>query len=100
MLFPGQEGAGGPRQDALAVEGDRRVDHGAEPYGDEDLGDRNLEVEPGLPEDLEGDDDGSELEPRVAPVGQHHRDRPLPERQVWPARDGRLRSAQSREGRR
>ena len=72
----GQQRAGGPREDALALERHGRVDDRADADRHEDLRDRELELQHGLAQDLERDDHRRELQPRVAPVGQDHGDRP------------------------
>ena len=57
----------------LLPEGDPDLDHGAGEQRDEDLRDRQLEVEGDLPEDLERDDHRGQVQPRVAQLGQQDR---------------------------
>ena len=62
----GQERARRPEDHVLAPERDPHLEHRAGQQRDEDLGDREAEVERHLPEDLQRDDHGREVEPRVA----------------------------------
>ena len=62
----GQERACRPEDHVLAPERDPHLEHGAGQQRDEDLGDREAELERHLPEDLQRDDHGREVEARVA----------------------------------
>ena len=68
-----QERARRPHDHALAAERDRELDHRAGEERDEDLGDRELEVERRLAQDLQRDDDGREVQARVANRRQQDR---------------------------
>ena len=89
---PGQERARGPHDHALLVKGDRELDHRACRERDEDLGDRELEAEGGLPQDLERDDHERQVEPRVAYLRQQDR--------VLRAANPQRRSCRTGQGRR
>ena len=55
----GQQRAGRPHDHVLPPRGDPDLEHGAGEQRDEDLRDRQLEVEGDLAEDLQGDDHGA-----------------------------------------
>ena len=61
----GQQRARRPHDDPLLPEDDRELEDGAHADRDEDLRDRQVEVERDLAEDLERDDDRGEVQPRV-----------------------------------
>ena len=61
----GQERARRPHDDPLLPEDDRELENRAHADRDEDLRDRQVEVERDLAEDLERDDDRGEMQPRV-----------------------------------
>ena len=69
----GQKRARGPEDHMLAPESDPHLEHGAGQQRDEDLGDREAELERHLAEDLQRDDHGREVEPRVADARQQDR---------------------------
>lgn len=54
-----------PHDDALLPEDDRELEDGAHADRDEDLRDREVEVEGDLTKDLERDDDRGEVQPRI-----------------------------------
>ena len=69
----GQERARRPHQHPLAAERDRDLEQGARAERDQDLGDGEVEVERGLPQDLECHDHAREMQPRVVQLRQQHR---------------------------
>ena len=69
----GQERARGPEDHVLAPERDPHLEHRAGQQRDEDLRDREPELERHLAEDLQRDDHGREVEPRVADARQQDR---------------------------
>ncbi len=69
----GQEGARGPHEHALGSERDRDLEDRGREERNEDLRDRQLEVEGHLAEDLQRDDHACEMQPRVAHRRQQHR---------------------------
>ena len=62
-----------PEDHVLAPEGDSHLEHCAGEQRDEDLGDREPEVERDLPEHLQRDDHGREVQSRVADARQQDR---------------------------
>ena len=69
---PREQRARRPHQHALAPKRDRDLEHRAGEQRDEDLRDREVEVERRLPEDLERDDDAREVQARIAERRQQH----------------------------
>ena len=69
---PGQERARGPEDHVLAPEGDPHLQHRAGEQRDEDLRDREPEVERHLAEHLQRDDHRRQVESRVADARQQH----------------------------
>ena len=69
----GEERARRPDEHALPPQDDGDFEHRARPDRDQDLRDREPEVERDLTEDLQGDDHGGEVQAGVAHAGQHHR---------------------------
>ncbi len=84
----GQERARRPEDHVLAPERDPHLEHRARQQRDEDLRDREPELERHLPQDLERDDHGRQVEARVADVRQQHRIRRASNRQGRLARAG------------
>ena len=78
---PGQECTGGPHEHVLLPQGDSDLQHRARRDGEQDLRDREPEVERDLSEHLERRDHRREMEPRVAQLGQDDRVRPAPDRE-------------------
>ena len=70
----GEERARRPDERLLPPEDDGDFERGARHDRDQDLRDRKTEVERDLPQDLEGDDHGGQVQARVAHAGQHDRD--------------------------
>ena len=70
---PGQQRARRPHEHVLAKEGDADLEHSAGEQRDEDLGDRQAEVERHLAEHLERDDHGRQVQARIPPRRQEHR---------------------------
>ena len=70
---PGQQRARRPEDHVLAPERDPHLEHRAGQQRDQDLRDREPEVERDLPEDLQRDDHRGEVEPRVPQRGQQNR---------------------------
>jgi hypothetical protein len=73
---PGEKRARRPDERVLASKDDPELEHGTGADGDEDLGDRETKVERNLAEDLERDDDCSQVQPRIASARQDDRIRP------------------------
>ena len=69
----GEHRARGPHQHVPTPEGDRHLEHGAGADRDQDLGDRQVEVERDLTEHLERDDHRGEVEPRIGQLRQQDR---------------------------
>jgi hypothetical protein len=69
----GEERTRRPHDHAPLLQLDRELDHGAGAERDEDLGDRELEVERDLPEHLQRDDHRGEVETRIGQARQEHR---------------------------
>ena len=67
------ERARGPEQDVLPPRGDADLEHRARRERDEDLRDRDAEVERHLSEDLQREDDRREVQARVAELGEEDR---------------------------
>ncbi len=63
---PGEKSARRPDEHVLAPGDDRDLENGTRPDGDEDLCDRETEVERDLPEHLQRHDHRREVQPRVA----------------------------------
>ena len=82
----GQERARRPHDHVLPAEGDRDLEHRAGEERDEDLRDREPEVERDLAEDLERDDHRRELEARVAQPWEHNGVEPVADPQNGPGR--------------
>ena len=80
----GQERTRRPHEHALAAEGDRDLEDPGDRERDQDLRDRQLEVERDLPEHLERDDDGREVEARVAQRREQDRVRGTSDSQCRP----------------
>ncbi len=78
---PGEQGARGPQEHLLPPQGDPDLEHRARRDGEEDLGDREPEVEGDLAEHLQRRDHHGEVQPRVAQLRQQHRVRPAPDRE-------------------
>ena len=72
----GEQSAGRPENHVLAPEGDAHLEHRTGQQRDEDLGDREAEVERHLPEHLQRDDHRREVKARVADRRQQDRIRP------------------------
>ena len=70
---PGEERARRPDERVLPSKDDPELEHGTRADGDEDLRDRETEVERNLAEDLERDDDRSQMQTRVANARQDDR---------------------------
>ena len=68
----GQERARGPHEHVLAPHGDPHFEHRARQQGDEDLRNREPELERHLSEHLQRDDHCGEMEPGIAPRRQQH----------------------------
>jgi hypothetical protein len=81
---PGQHRARRPHQHVLAEEGDAHFEDRAGTDRDQDLGDRQPEVERDLAEDLERDDHRGEVEPSVAQPREEDRVRPAADHQSPP----------------
>ena len=83
----GEERARRPHDHALPPERDRHLEERARAERDEDLGDREREVERGLTEHLQRDDHRREVEPRIADVRQQDGVRAVADPQRGLARD-------------
>ncbi len=83
---PGQKRARGPHQHLLTPKRDPDFEHGTGTERDEDLGDRETEVERHLPEHLQRDDHCREVEARIPDCRQQHRIRGAPDPQSRPAK--------------
>ena len=88
----GQQCARRPHDHVLASERDRELENAGSDERDEDLGDRQAEVEGDLAEHLQRDDHGCEMQPRVAERGQQDRVLRAPEAQRRAFRLARARS--------
>ena len=95
----GQERARRPEDHVLAPERDPHLEHRARQQRDEDLRDREPELERHLPQDLERDDHGRQVEARVADVRQQHRIRRASNRQGRLARAGSVHALMVRRDR-
>src|SRR4029077_17665731 len=62
----------GPHQHVLLAERDRHLEHRAREQRDEDLRDREAEMEGRLAEYLKCRDHGRQMEPRIAQLRQYH----------------------------
>ena len=91
---PGEERARRPDERVLPSKDDPELEHGTRADGDEDLRDRETEVERDLAEDLERDDDRSQVQTRVANARQDDRIRLPTDRE--PALGSERRPARSR----
>ncbi len=69
----GQHRARRPHERAAPAERDRHLDDGAGEDGGEDLRHADLEAQLDLAEHVDRDDDGGDVQARVAQLGQHHR---------------------------
>ena len=85
---PGQERARRPHQDALGAHRDPDLEHGAGHERDEDLRDREPELERDLPEHLQRRDRRGEVQPRVLQLRQQDRIRGAPDDERPAARRG------------
>jgi hypothetical protein len=66
----------------LLAHRDPNLEHCARADGEQDLGDRELEVEADLPDDLERDDHRRQMKARVAQLRQQNRIRPAADREA------------------
>ncbi len=82
---PGEERARRPDEHVLPPSDDPDLEHGTGADRDEDLRDRETEVERDLAEDLERDDDRSQVQTRVANARQDDRIRLPTDREPAPA---------------
>ena len=66
----GEQAARRPQDDPVLNEGDDELDQRADRQADQDLGDREPEIQHCLAQQLEGQQDRRDVEPRVAEAGQ------------------------------
>src|SRR5205809_5204045 len=69
----GEQAAGRPQDHLVLEKGDAELDQRADREADEDLGDREAEVEDCLAQGLQGEQDGGDVQAWVAEAGQQHR---------------------------
>jgi hypothetical protein len=80
----GQRCARRPHENVLGAHRDRDLEHGSSADREQDLGDREVEVEADLTDDLERNDHGGQMEARVAKLRQQNRVRPAADRERRP----------------